>query len=181
MKNLKLITLLSIFAFAFTIGNAQNVAHVNSDEILKSMPDYAAAQTKLENEAKRHKTEIERQQAEIQSTYEKAMKEMQAVQSKSEAEKKAVAEKLKPVEADLQAKQKVLNEYQQTATKKLGEMENSLIKPIHDKIKEAIKAVGDAKKIGYIIDAATAAPSGLLLYFDGGKDLTNDVKAKLGL
>lgn len=181
MKNLKLFTLLAVFTFAFTIGNAQSVAHVNSDEILKSMPDYAAAQTKLENEAKRHKTEIERQQAEIQKIYENAMKEMKAAQGKSEAEQKAVAEKLRPIEEDLQAKQKAMTEYQNTATKKLGEMENSLITPIHNQIKEAIKAVGDAKKIGYIIDVATAAPSGLLLYFDGGKDLTNDVKAKLGL
>ncbi len=181
MKNVTLIALFGMLLFGFNQSNAQQVAHVNSITIFESMPDYQAAQTKLKNEADRHKAEVERQTKEIQSIYADAQKQMQAVQNASEAEQKAVLQKLQPVEADLQKKQQALQEYQQNAAKELNEMEKNLLGPIYEKVQNAIDAVGKAKNVGYIVDVAEAGPQGIIVYFGNGTDLNPDVKKQLGL
>lgn len=181
MKNLTLIAFFSLFIFGIGSMNAQSVAHVNSNAILESMPDYKAAQTKLENEAARHRTEVERQQTEMQTILDNAQKQMESVKDKPEAEQRAMMQKLAPVQEDLQNKQQALVEYQKTAAESLNKMEADLVKPIYERVTNAIQAVGDAKKVGYIMDTAVLVPSGALLYFKGGADLTEDVKKQLGL
>lgn len=181
MKNLTLIAFFSLFIFGIGNLDAQSIAHVNSNTILEAMPDYTAAQTRLENEANRHRTEVERRQAEMQSILDDAQSQMEAAQNKTEAEQRALMQKLQPVQEDLQRKQQEMMEYQQTAADSLNKLEADLVRPIYEKVEAAIKTVGDAKKIGYIIDMATAGPSGTVLYYQGGTDLTNEVKAQLGL
>ena len=181
MKNLTLIALFSFFLIGIGTANAQSVAHVNSNTILESMPDYKAAQTKLENEANRHKTEVERRQTEMQTILTDAQKQMETVKDKPEAEQRAMMQKLAPVQEDLQKKQQELVEYQQTAADSLNKMESELVAPIYTKVEAAIKTVGDAQKIGYIIDMAVAGTQGTVLYYQGGKDLTDAVKTQLGL
>lgn len=181
MKNLTLIAFFSFLLLGIGSVNAQSVAHVNSNTILEALPDYKAAQTKLEAEGDRHKAEVERRQAEMQTIVDDAQKQMEAAQNKSEAEQRALMQKLAPVQEDLQKKQQELMEYQKTAAESLNKMEANLVKPIYEKVENAIQAVGDAKKVGYIIDMATAGPSGTVLYYRGGVDITNDVKKQLGV
>lgn len=181
MKNL---TLIAFFAMLFVgVGtlNAQSVAHVNSNTILEAMPDYKAAQAKLESEAARHKAEITRREAEMQTILADAQKQMEAAKGKSEAEQRALMQKLAPVQEDLQKKQQELVQYQQTATQEVNKLEADLVPPIYKQVQDAITAVGNAKKVGYIIDMATAGTSGVVLYNQGGVDLTEDVKKQLGL
>ncbi|MXV38576.1 hypothetical protein GO491_07800 [Flavobacteriaceae bacterium Ap0902] len=181
MKNLTLIAFFSLFIFGIGSLNAQSVAHVNSNAILEAMPEYKAAQSKLESEANRHQTEVERQQKEMETIYKNAQTQMESVKDKSETEQRAMMQQLAPVQQDLQTKQQAFTEYQRTASESLSKMEADLMKPIYEKVEKAIEAVGDKKNVGYIIDVATTVPSGVLLYFKGGADLTNDVKAELGL
>lgn len=181
MKQLTLIAFFSLFLFGIGNVNAQSVAHVNSNAILEAMPEYKVAQTKLEAEATRHKTEVERRQAEMQTILTDAQAQMESVKDKPEAEQRAMMQKLQPVQQDLQKKQEELVQYQQTAASELNKMEADLVKPIYTKVENAIQAVGDAKKVGYIMDTAVMASSGAILYFNGGTDLTNDVKKQLGV
>lgn len=181
MKNLTLIAFFSLFIFGIGNIDAQSIAHVNSNTILEAMPDYTAAQTRLENEANRHRTEVERRQAEMQSIVDDAQKQMEAAQDKSEAEQRALMQKLQPIQEDLQNKQQELMEYQQTAADALNKLEADLVRPIYEQVEAAIQAVGDANNVGYIIDMATAGPTGTILYYQGGTDLTNAVKDHLGL
>lgn len=182
MRKFTLITILSIFFLGLGQMNAQiAVAHVNSNEILEALPEYKAAQEKLEAETARHKTEVERQQAEMKTIYDSATEKMKSVENKSEAEQRAMLESLAPVQEDLQKKQQALTAYQQNAASELQKMEADLIKPIYTKVETAIQVVGNNKKVGYIFDLATAAASGNLVYFQGGTDLTAEVKAQLGL
>lgn len=181
MKNLTLIAIFSLFLLGIGSVNAQSVAHVNSTTILEAMPDYKAAQTKLEGEATRHKAEVERRQAEMETILKDAQAQMETVKDKSEAEQRAMMQKLQPVQADLQKKQEELVQYQQTAAQELNKMEADLVKPIFTKVENAIQAVGDAQKAGYIMDTAVMVPSGAILYFKGGRDLTGEVIKQLGL
>lgn len=181
MKNFTLIAFFALFLAGVGTMNAQTVAHVNSNTILEAMPDYKAAQTRLESEAARHKAEVDRRQAEMQTILTDAQKQMETVKDKPEADQRAMMQKLAPVQQDLQKKQEELVQYQQTAANELNKMEADMVKPIYEKVEQAIQAVGDAKKVGYIMDTAVMVPSGAVLYFKGGTDLTNDVKKQLGL
>lgn len=181
MKNLTLIAFFSLLFLGFGALNAQSVGHINSSAILEAMPEYKAAQAKVEAEAARHKTEVERQTKEMETIYTNAQKQMEAVQNKSEAEQRAVMQKLAPVQQDLQTKQQALAQYQQTASQSLNKLETDLMKPIYDKVEKAINAVGDKNGVGYIFDMATTVPAGVLVYFKGGKDYTDAVKSELGV
>src|SRR5690606_14689504 len=141
MKNLTLIAFFSVLLFGMGNVNAQAVAHVNSNTILEALPDYKAAQTKLEAEANRHKAEVERRQAEMQAIVDDAQAQMKAAENKTEAEQRALMQKLAPVQEDLQNKQQELMEYQQTAADSLNKMEANLVKPIYEKVEGAIQAV----------------------------------------
>ncbi|MDO5655140.1 MAG: OmpH family outer membrane protein [Flavobacteriaceae bacterium] len=181
MKQLTLIAFFSLFLLGIGNMHGQSVAHVNSNAILEAMPEYKTAQTRLETEANRHKTEVERRQAEMQNILNDAQKQMEAVQNKSEAEQRALMQKLQPVQEDLQKKQEELMQYQQTAATELNKLESDLVKPIYSRVETAIQAVGDAQKVGYIMDTAVMVSSGAVLYFKGGKDLTEEVKKQLGV
>ncbi|MDG4949430.1 OmpH family outer membrane protein [Weeksellaceae bacterium KMM 9724] len=180
MKNLTLIAFFSFLLLGIGSVNAQSVAHVNSNTILEALPDYIAAQTKLETEAERHQAEVERREAEMQTIWTDGQKQMEAIQDKSEAEQRALIQKLAPVQEDLQKKQQELIEYRKTAADTLNKLERDLIQPIREKVLGAIQQVGDEKQLAYIIDMATAGPSGTVLYSKGGVDITNDVKKQLG-
>ncbi|MDO5510741.1 MAG: OmpH family outer membrane protein [Weeksellaceae bacterium] len=181
MKKLTLIFTLALFAIGFSTVEAQNVAHINSNLILEAMPDYQSAQTRLKNDADRHRGEVERQQKELQEMYEKAMTDMQSVQNKSEAERNAMIERLRPIEEQLQTKQQALQQYQNTATQDLQKKEADLLQPIYERVEAAVQAVGQQKNVGYIFDLAVTVSSGSMVYFAGGNDITNDVKKHLGL
>ncbi|MBV7441198.1 OmpH family outer membrane protein [Weeksellaceae bacterium TAE3-ERU29] len=181
MKKFTLMALFSVLLFGFSAINAQSVAHVNSQEILEGMPAFKEAQTKIQSENDRHKAEIERQQKEIQDIYAKAQKQIEAVKGKSEAEQRKVMQSLAPVEQDLQKKQQALNEYQQKAVQSISKMQAELLEPIYKKVQNAIEIVGGKENIGYIFDLAVMAPSGSLVYYGGGKDVSALVKKQLGL
>ena len=181
MKKFTLMTLFSILFLGFGFANAQTVAHVNSQEILEALPAYKEAESKIQKENERHKSEIERQQKEIQEIYAKAQKQIDAVKDKSEAEQRKVMQSLAPVQQELQKKEQALQQYQQKAVQSVSKMQSELLEPIYKKVKNAIDVVGGKENIGYIFDLAVAAPSGSLVYFGGGKDVTPLVKKELGL
>lgn len=181
MKKFTLIALCSFLFLGFGVVNAQTVAHVNSQEILDALPAFKEAQAKITKETDRHKAEVERQQKEIQGIYTKAQKEIEAAKKKSEAEQRKVMQSLAPVEQDLQKKQQALAEYQQKAAQDIAKMQSQLLEPIYKKVQNAIEVVGNKQNIGYIFDLSVAAPSGALVYFGGGKDVSSLVKKELGL
>lgn len=165
-KTLFIALALTLGATAFT--NAQsNVAHVATQELVESMPEYKEAMDQLQKLEQTYDAEIKDMLTEAQNT-------MQRYQS--EAESQTEEENAKRAN-ELQATERRIQEHSQKARQDLQTKENDLIRPVIEKAREAIQKVAREQGFDYVLDSTTG--TGVILA--DGKDLMADVKAELGI
>jgi len=161
-----------LFAAALLIGstsftNAQSkVAHINTQELVESMPKMKAAQAELQKLAQTYEAEI---QASIKE-YQNKTKQYDA-----EASTKTNEENQKRIE-EVTGMQQSIAAYQKQAQDDLAKKEAELLKPIYEEARVAIQKVAKAQGFNYVLDAMSGQG---VLYADG-KDLLADVKKELG-
>lgn len=166
LKKLLLVAavLLPMLASAQTL----KIGIVDTQELIAKMPDTAAAQKQLEDVSKKYQDE-----------YAKLTEEMKRLvdeyQQMKEDELPAIKERKTRELSDYQQK---LQQFEQTADQDLQKMQYDLMSPVLQKIRTAIEAVG--KEGGYSLVQNKDAQ--IILYYDSPVvDITNDVKAKLGI
>ncbi|HHJ49703.1 MAG TPA: OmpH family outer membrane protein [Phaeodactylibacter sp.] len=171
MKTLLKTAMLSLlFLFAFQQADAQlKVGYINSAEILADMPDVKQMQSNLEG----LQTQLQKKGQQLIAEYQQ--KEQDAIQRKDRGELSPAEEE--KILQELQAKQEEIYNFQNEMQQKLAEKEQELLTPILDKINAAIQEIAKSEGYAYIFDLS----SGAILYADEGLDLTQKVKAKLGL
>ena len=144
---------------------AQKVGHVNIDAVVQGMPEYAAAQTEIQNLQKQFDDELKRKEADIQ-----------AKNDAYEKEKATLSETLRTYrEQDIQ---KAIQEYRQfaeTSEQELQKTYQTKMGEIQEKIMKAVEEVGAAGGYTYILPASAIAYIGA-----GANDITDQVKAKVG-
>lgn len=161
-----------LFAAALFIGstsfmNAQSkVAHINTQELVESMPKMKAAQAELQKLAQTYEAEI---QASIKE-YQNKTKQYDA-----EASTKTNEENQKRIE-EVTSMQQSIAAYQKQAQDDLAKKEAELLKPIYEEARVAIQKVAKEQGFNYVLDAMSGQG---VLYADG-KDLLADVKKELG-
>ncbi len=165
-KTLLAAAILFLGATAFT--NAQSkVAHIDTQELIASMPDMIAAQNQLQRLQKTYEQDIQTMAVELQNK----MKQYQAEAStKTDAENERRAQ-------EVQSMRDNVLKYEQNAQKDMGTKQESLLRPIMEKARVAIQKVARAKGYQYVIDSTTG--SGLILA--DGPNLLDDVKKELGM
>ncbi|WP_299106935.1 OmpH family outer membrane protein [uncultured Winogradskyella sp.] len=166
MKNLKTLlftAVLFIGATSFTSAQGK-IAHINKQELIKAMPEYALAQAEIEKLGKTYEAEIQGSYKELDAKYK---------QYNAEAETKTEEENMTRMQ-EVEGMKQSLGQYQQQAQKQLQEKEFNLLKPIVEKADNAIKAVAKAQGFEYVVDEA-------MLIVADGKDLMADVKKQLGM
>ncbi|MCB0456792.1 MAG: OmpH family outer membrane protein [Flavobacteriaceae bacterium] len=157
-----------LFVGATGFVNAQSkVAHINTSELIKAMPEMKAAQSQLEKLQKTYDTEIKAMAKELDTK----MKQYDA-----EADTKTEEENRKRVE-EVQGMQNNIGAYRQQALQDLQKKEGDLFQPILDKARTAIQKVARAQGFQYVLDSSEG--SGVIL--SDGKDLLPDVKKELGI
>ena len=170
MKNILKIGILAALIFAFNLSNAQTktkIGHINSADLLASMPERDSAQKVLESYAKSLEKTLVEMQAEIESKYQKYM-----------ADQKTMNEIVKQSkEKEIQDMQARLEDFQKSAQEDVAKKEQELVTPILDKAKKAIEDVAKENSFTYILDTS----AGLVLYFDKGDDVMSLVKKKLNI
>jgi len=162
---LGLVFVLSLGAFA------QRFAYVDSQYILKHVPDYLSAQKELNSLSAQWQKEVDGRFQEIDRMY----KAYQADQVLMTAEMK------KRREAEIVDKEKAANDFQKSKFGPDGELaqrSNTLIKPIQDRIAKAIQAVAEAEDWDMIFDKNSEV---IMLYANPHYDKSADVIIKLGL
>jgi outer membrane protein len=150
---------------------AQNFkfGHINSDELIKAMPEYDSAVVKLQKLQKELSNQLEILTNELSNkaaAYDKEMKNLSDLVKQTK-------------EQELQDMQRRIQEFQTNAQTELQDKQVALFQPIYNKADKAIKDVGKEGGYTYVFDVA----KGQLLYFDETKS-TNVialVKTKLGL
>jgi outer membrane protein len=162
----KLILLAMLFAPLTML--AQKFGHVNSQEIIQAMPEYATAKTSIEA---------------LQKQYESDLKTMQdELQKKSDAydkEKATLPENIKQRrEQELQDLYQRIQQSYQDNQQALQKATQEKMQAISTKVSEAIKAVGSTGGYVYIMDTTGGIP---YISTTLSTDVTAQVKGKLGL
>jgi outer membrane protein len=160
-----------LFAVVFSLGAfAQRFAYVDSDYILKHIPEYNAAQKQLDALSGQWQKEVDDRFAEIEKLY----KTYQADQVLLTEEMR------KRRENEIIEKEKEAKEFQRVKFGFEGDLfqqRTRLIKPIQDKVSKAVQAVADAQQLDMIFDKNSEI---MLLYANPRLDKSNDVVVRLG-
>lgn len=148
---------------------AQNFAHFKSMDIIPVMPEYAKAQTDIQTMQKQYEDEIKRASDEFNKKYAEYQQEQktlpQNIQERRQKELQELSEKGM--------------QFQQDAQQQLQKAYADMMEPIYKKLEDAVKAIGAAGGYTYVFDLnRTDIP-----YINDtmSKDVTNDIKTKLGI
>jgi outer membrane protein len=167
-KGILIAVVLALFVSLNSFGQAKiKLGHIDSMELLQSMPGRDSAEKVLQAHANTLEKQILAMQSELENKYNTFMSE-QATMSQLIQQTK-----MKELQ-DLQAR---IEAFQQSAQKDLQDKEKELVQPIIDKAKKAIEEVGKENGFTYVFDSSM----GVLLYDDGGDDIMPLVKKKLGI
>ena len=168
---MKKIILVIFFTFAAFTTFAQRFAFVDSDYILKHIPEYAAAQKQLAALTDQWQKEVDAKSQEIERMY-KAF----------EADKILMtADMKKRREAEISDKEKEVRDFQRQKFGPEGQLtkkSNDLIKPIQDRLTKAIQAVAESENLDMVFDKNSEV---IMLYASPRLDKSADVITRLGL
>lgn len=162
VKNTLLVTVIALLGFT-QVSQAQKNAHINVAEVVASLPEMATIKSDIEKLAKTYEVDLQKMEIDLKAKTEKFKVDSQ---SKTPEENARVYEQLQQEAATLQ-------KFEYEARQDLAKKENEKMLPIQNKVFDAIKAYAKAKGIEYVFDSRT-------LIHAGGKDISNDIKVKLG-
>lgn len=146
-------------AALFAQQGALKIGYVNSETIIKELPEAKESQAKLETMLKGWQDEIEKRAQALQAKYEDYQKQVNMLNesSKQSRQKELIDEEQK------------LNQYRQEKQQQLGVEREKIMKPIQDKVFKAIEKVAKEQKLSFVLDRATEVP---VLYADPQYDYT---------
>lgn len=142
--------------------------HVNSQELLATLPERTAAEESL----KKHATMLENQQKSMNDDLNKKYAEYLAERESLSALVRQTREK------DIQNLQQSIQVFSNQAMIELQEKEQSLIAPIIEKVQKAISEVGKENGFTYIFDLSNRT---VVYHSAKSQDITALVRKKLGL
>jgi len=164
MKKLFLMVLL----FAPMTMFAQKFGHVNSQEIIQAMPEFAKAQSEIEALQKQYESDLKSMVDELNRKGEAYEKEKATLPDN-------VKERRQQELAEMQ--QKIQQSYDDNS-KALQQAQSEKMQVITTKIRQAVESVGQAGGYVYIMDTSSGIP---YISTTLSKDVTAEVKTKLGL
>jgi outer membrane protein len=167
----RFIGIAALVMFASFTGQSQSLkfGHINSEDIIRAMPEFDSATIKLEKLQKELVNTIELMSVELNNKNDAYTKESKNLSELVRQNK----------EQEIVDLNKRMQDFQQNAQQQLQDKQVELFQPIYAKVDKAIKDVGKENGFLYIFDIS----KGSLLWFDETKS-TNVVtlaKAKLGL
>ena len=152
----------------FTTANAQKFGHVNSQEIIQAMPEFAKARTEIEALSKQY-------EADLKSMYEELQKKGEAYEKEQATLPQNIKERREKELAEMQ--QKIQQSYQDNQ-QALQKASQEKMQAITAKVLDAIKAIGQTGQFVIINEVNSGIP---YISTTLSTDVTAQVKAKLGL
>jgi len=141
---------------------ALKIGYVNSETIIKELPEAKDSQAKLEGILKGWQDEIEKRGQALQAKYEEYQKQASMLNEST----KQVKQK------ELVEDEQKLNQYRQEKQQELAVQRDKIMKPIQEKVFKAIEKVAKEQKLSFVLDRATEVP---VLYADPQFDYTYKV------
>ncbi len=163
-----LILLLLIVPFA---TQAQKYACVNTDYVLRNLPDYSQAQQRLDKYVSDWQREIEGKMQELETLRQSFQQEAYLLPDNL---KKRRAQEIKTRDQEVRDLQRKRFAADGDLDKKRAE----LLKPIQDRVYSAIERIAKEKGFSLVLDKAGSAT---VLFASEKIDITNDVLQVLGV
>lgn len=157
-------------AFAAPL-TAQKLGYVDSDLILKKMPEYKSAQKQLDDLAARWQSQADSMQAEVDRLYKEYRAEAVLLTPDQKRSK----------EDNIVTRENLLFQFRETKFGQAGDLfkkREELIKPVQDKVFEAVEKVAKNEGLSFIFDKAGGV---MMLYADQKYDKTFEVMELLGI
>lgn len=166
------VCLITIFFLIFGLNfvNAQRFGYIDTDFILKKMPDYGKAQDEISQLSEAWEKEIQGMAKKIEAQYSTLQAEQVLL---TEAMRKERTEAIQKKEAELKEYQKKVFGFGGLFFLKKQE----LIKPIQDKVWDAVDKVAKQKNLAIVFDKAGEL---VMIYTDPRFDYTDFVLDELG-
>ncbi len=170
-NNMKKILLIATLLIGSLAASAQTkFCFVDTEFILKHIPEYKAAQEQLDDLSSQWQKEVDAKYAEIEKLY-----------KSYQAEQVLLADDMrKKREQEIVDKEKAVKDFQKLKFGFQGDLykrREELIKPIQDKVFEAVNKYAEQYSYGVIFDKAGDAT---MLYSSAKLDKSNDVIIALG-
>ena len=166
IKKLLLVACLVLPMFAFS--QDLKIGIVSLEEIIEKLPEYQDAQAKFVETSKRYEDELAKLNDELKRRYDD-------IQAMPEDELPAIKERKMREFQEYQVK---IQQFTQTADQDLAKVQQELMAPLEKKVRDAIESVGSEGGFSLIEQKV----SQLILYYASPVvDITNQVKAKLGV
>lgn len=164
---IKSLVFISFLLLCISIS-AQKFAHINSQDLLTSMPESDSAQANIEQLAANYEEQLEEMQVELNKKYDEYINNLDTYTDLIRQTKESEI-------ADLNER---MQQFQTIATQELQNQRNILLQPIVEKANNAIKQVAEEQNIMYVFDVSQGNP----IYFsEESIDILPLVKQKLGL
>jgi len=166
----RLLILLTLICLS-PLAMAQKYAVVNTDYVLKSLPDYASAQKRLDRYVADWQKELSDKAAELES-----------MRADYEQESYLLPENLKKRrQEEIRAKEQEIRDLQQQHFGAGGDLERhraELLKPVQDRVFSAIERIAGEKNYAFVFDKA-GSPT--VLYANKKYDISDEVLEQLGV
>ena len=166
MKKLNISILILFFTLGLKTYGQSDIAHINTTELVASMPEMNDAKTELEKLAKTYETDIQTMATELQN---------KVKLYDSEAASKTDEENANRLQ-EVQGMEQSIRQYQAQAQQELQKKEFDLLKPITEKAQAAIKKVAESLGFKYVLDSTPG--QGVIVA--NGTDIMQEVKTELG-
>ena len=150
--------------------NAQELkfGHIDSRELLLSMPESDSAQAKIQKLAGDYEQQMEEMQVELNKKYDNYLQNRETYTDLIRQTK----------ETDIQEMQQRIANFEQIAQQDLQSQQNEMMRPILEKANNAVKEVARENGFIYIFDTGSGNP---VYWSDQSVDILPLVRTKLGL
>lgn len=176
MKNVlkSLAVVMVLFLSVGLVNGQQKIGHVNYAEVFTATPEYIKAETVLRDLDSVKTTELQSMFGHFQ---EKQVEAQELLRNRSEANKDETDARVQNLGMELEEIERRLTEQQRIAEEELNQRQQELFMPIHQRVGAAIQNVAKEQGYAYVLDVSSTN----IPYFEGGDDLSNAVKTKLGI
>lgn len=166
----KLIFILAFLMVGGMSAMAQRFVYVDSEYILKHIPEYNSAQKQLDALSEQWQKEVDTRFAEVERLY-KAYQADQVLLTDDMRKRR---------ENEIVEKEKEAKEFQRLKFGFEGELfqqRSKLIKPIQERVAKAIQAMSEAQQLDVVFDKGSEV---MMLYANPRLDRSNEVITRLG-
>ncbi|MGN0003264.1 MAG: OmpH family outer membrane protein [Sphingobacterium composti] len=166
----KIFAILTFFTLSISATFAQRLAYVDSEYILRHVPEYTSAQKQIDDLTKKWQDDIDNQYADIEKLY-KAYQNDHSLLSEDMRRRR---------EDEIVNKEKQVKDLQRQKFSYGGDLEKErtrLFQPIQDKVAKAIQDFAKAQGFDFIVNKGSELT---FLYVNPTLDKSNDIITKLG-